>query len=214
LLAGRALFSQKGFDGTSTREIAAKSGCNMALISHYFGSKEGLLTAILQSEMRQGAPDFLAALRGAGSAADRLDRFIDLGIDHFADDGEFLRIAHRELIGSGRSSLAKLTIPMERVIQELTKQFEQLTPPGGQDLDARLTAVLLMGTMQYYFVSYPITSKLLGVESDSLKAALKQHITALFVRGFAANTLLPSHRATKNPAASGTKAPPKKRRAT
>lgn len=186
LAAGRALFSQKGFDATSTREIAAAAGCNLGLINHYFGSKEGLLVAILESEIGQGAPGFFAVLQGPGSAADQLTRFIDLGVDHFADDGEFLRIVHRELIGSARASLRNLIVPIERVIKELTKRFEEIGHAGAGDLNPRLTAVLLVGAMQYYFVSYPLTSKLLGAESDSLKTELKRHITALFVGGFAA----------------------------
>ncbi|MBN1783710.1 MAG: TetR/AcrR family transcriptional regulator [Alphaproteobacteria bacterium] len=36
------LFSQKGFDGTSIRDIATKSGVNIAAISYHFGSKENL----------------------------------------------------------------------------------------------------------------------------------------------------------------------------
>jgi TetR/AcrR family transcriptional regulator len=185
LTVGRALFSQKGFEATSTREIAAGAGCNLGLISHYFGSKDGLLAAILESEMREGAPDFLAVFKGPGTAADRLTRFIDVGIDHFADDGEFLRIVHRELIGSGRRSLGKLTAPIQRVIDELAKLFQEV---GGSrtDLDPRLTAVLLVGAMQYYFVSYPLTSKLLGAQSDALKKKLKRHIAAMFVGGYAA----------------------------
>jgi hypothetical protein len=54
-----------------------------------------------------------------------------------------------------------------------------------------MTAVLLVGTLQYYFVSYPLTSKLLGTESDALKTELKRHITALFVGGFTAGATRP-----------------------
>jgi AcrR family transcriptional regulator len=37
-----ALFAEHGFDGTSVRMIAEKSGMNIAMISYYFGSKEKL----------------------------------------------------------------------------------------------------------------------------------------------------------------------------
>jgi AcrR family transcriptional regulator len=214
LATGRALFSQKGFDATSTREIAAAAGCNLALINHYFGSKEGLLVAILESEIGQGAPDFFAVLKGPGSAADQLARFIDLGIDHFADDGEFLRIVHRELIGSARGSLRNLIAPIERVIGELTKRFEEIGHGGLGDLDPRMTAVLLVGAMQYYFVSYPLTSKLLGAESDSLKTALKRHITALFVGGFAARPIRPVDAPLKDRTPSGDSAAKRRRKRT
>ncbi|MBW0158154.1 CerR family C-terminal domain-containing protein [Sedimentimonas flavescens] len=43
--AGVALFGRQGFAATSTREIAAKAGANVASIAYYFGSKNGLREA-------------------------------------------------------------------------------------------------------------------------------------------------------------------------
>jgi AcrR family transcriptional regulator len=42
------LFSRKGFDGTSVRDIAEAAGINTAMISYYFGSKEKLMEAIFE----------------------------------------------------------------------------------------------------------------------------------------------------------------------
>ncbi|HVU85373.1 MAG TPA: TetR family transcriptional regulator, partial [Puia sp.] len=42
------LFSQKGFEGTSVRDIADEAGINTAMISYYFGSKEKLMEAIFE----------------------------------------------------------------------------------------------------------------------------------------------------------------------
>ena len=42
------LFSARGFRGTSIRDIANASGLHMSNIYHYFGSKEGLMQALLQ----------------------------------------------------------------------------------------------------------------------------------------------------------------------
>jgi AcrR family transcriptional regulator len=39
------LFGAKGFEGTSTREIAARAGANIATIAYHFGGKEGLRAA-------------------------------------------------------------------------------------------------------------------------------------------------------------------------
>lgn len=40
------LISQKGFDNTSIREISAKANVNVAMVSYYFGSKEGMMAAL------------------------------------------------------------------------------------------------------------------------------------------------------------------------
>lgn len=41
--AASTLFYQKGFDGTSVRDIAERASVNVSLISYYFNSKQGLL---------------------------------------------------------------------------------------------------------------------------------------------------------------------------
>ncbi len=41
--AASLLFYQKGFDGTSVRDIATKASVNVSLISYYFKGKQGLL---------------------------------------------------------------------------------------------------------------------------------------------------------------------------
>ena len=47
------LFAEKGFHGTSTRDLARESGMNISLISYYFGNKEGLYKAILMDFAEQ-----------------------------------------------------------------------------------------------------------------------------------------------------------------
>src|SRR5690625_6741814 len=41
--AASFLFYQRGFDGTSVRDIASRASINVSLISYYFKSKQGLL---------------------------------------------------------------------------------------------------------------------------------------------------------------------------
>ena len=47
LNAGAALFAEKGFAGTSVREICDMAGTGNNMIHHYFGSKQGLQDAIV-----------------------------------------------------------------------------------------------------------------------------------------------------------------------
>lgn len=43
LEAARALFAEKGFERTTMRAVGERAGVDPALISHYFGNKDGLL---------------------------------------------------------------------------------------------------------------------------------------------------------------------------
>ncbi|WP_019144537.1 TetR/AcrR family transcriptional regulator [Aeromicrobium massiliense] len=45
--AARRLFAERGFAGTSLRAVAREVGVDPALVSHYFGDKQGLLVATM-----------------------------------------------------------------------------------------------------------------------------------------------------------------------
>lgn len=52
--AAQRLFAEKGFAGTSMREIASASGISQPLIHYHFGSKEGLYRAVKERLIREG----------------------------------------------------------------------------------------------------------------------------------------------------------------
>lgn len=54
LRAALPLFAAKGFAKTSTREIAAAAGVNLAAISYYFGDKAGLYRAVYSDPLDCG----------------------------------------------------------------------------------------------------------------------------------------------------------------
>ncbi len=49
--AARELFADRGFERTTMRAVAARAEVDPALIHHYFGTKDGLLTAVLELPM-------------------------------------------------------------------------------------------------------------------------------------------------------------------
>jgi AcrR family transcriptional regulator len=58
LVAAEGLFTQKGFKATTLKEVSLASGANTALISYYFGGKDGLRDAVLLSQMKKAGSGF------------------------------------------------------------------------------------------------------------------------------------------------------------
>jgi len=50
LEAARESLRERGFSGTSTREIAERAGVQLSLVHYHFGSKRGVLVAVLERE--------------------------------------------------------------------------------------------------------------------------------------------------------------------
>ena len=80
-----ALFAAKGFDGVTVREIANAADVSIGLISHHFGSKEGLREAVDEDFMAQfeelialvpSAETAETASAATGPFTDRVDEWI------------------------------------------------------------------------------------------------------------------------------------------
>jgi AcrR family transcriptional regulator len=67
------LFAERGLAATSIRDIAARSRVNHGLIHRHFGSKEGLVAAVLD-HLGQHLAELLANNAEGGAVADAVDR--------------------------------------------------------------------------------------------------------------------------------------------
>lgn len=99
-----ALFSQRGFSGTRTKDIAAACGVSEAILFRHFATKEDLYQAILATyKSAAGADEWIAEMKQL--AADRDDAgFVKCLVQHIfkalADDPSFHRLMfHARLDG-------------------------------------------------------------------------------------------------------------------
>jgi len=76
LHAAQRVLVEKGFSGLTLRAIAAESGENSAMVQYYFGNKEGLVKAMIDSVFRDDQRD-AAAVMSSVASEDWLPRFVD-----------------------------------------------------------------------------------------------------------------------------------------
>ncbi|MDP9792017.1 AcrR family transcriptional regulator [Catenuloplanes nepalensis] len=74
--AARSVFADKGYDKASIRAIASAAEVDPALVHHYFGTKDQLFLAAMQSPIDPGQllPEVLAA--GPDGAGERMIRMV------------------------------------------------------------------------------------------------------------------------------------------
>ena len=88
------LFSEQGFDGTSTREIAQAAGVNEALIFRHFRTKEALFWAVLSNRVeRRGRNRRMRELvRSQGDLREVLVAIAETLLDRTEDDAAVTRL--------------------------------------------------------------------------------------------------------------------------
>jgi len=76
LAAAQRVLAAKGFGGLTLRAVARESGANSAMVQYYFGSKDGLVEAMIDSVFRDDQEE-AATIMGAVPREQRLRRFVD-----------------------------------------------------------------------------------------------------------------------------------------
>ena len=64
LSVGRAVFAERGLEGASVEEIAARAGVSKPIVYEHFGGKEGLYAEVVDSEIAALLVRFTGALSG------------------------------------------------------------------------------------------------------------------------------------------------------
>lgn len=102
LVAGRAEFAERGFEGARVDAIAERAGANKRLLYHYFGNKEDLYRAVLldaYEEIRRGER---ALSLDQYSPVDAMDRLVRFTFRHFLANPWFPRLLGTENIENAR----------------------------------------------------------------------------------------------------------------
>src|SRR3954469_8477602 len=95
------LFARKGFDGTSTRELADAAGCTMGTINHHFGNKQGLYDATVDAVYRRLRERTLDAFGHAVTGND-LYKLVELLYSIARAERDGVRFLVRQVLDHGR----------------------------------------------------------------------------------------------------------------
>ena len=76
LAAAQRVLVANGFPGLTLRAIAKESGENSAMVQYYFGNKEGLIHAMIDSAFREDQQEVAAGMRTV-KREERLPRFVE-----------------------------------------------------------------------------------------------------------------------------------------
>lgn len=140
--AAERLFAERGFEGTSVRELAASAGVNLAAVNYHFGGKEALYRAVGERLMHELRERRMTAIRRAldapGATLESVLRAFAWEIFRPLDDAAraraFTRLANREMAEprlSAEFCNENVVDPIERALEEAIRRFEPRLPSDG-----------------------------------------------------------------------------------
>jgi AcrR family transcriptional regulator len=173
----RSLFAEHGFSGASTRQIAEKAGCTVAMIGYYFGSKEGLLDQILDNYFLEAVKIYSRFDQEDESLALEFPEFKDPEIRQFCkalyEFGTYA-YAHREIhqimirdaMSGGKMLLNALVKVDNGVIPLIHKKLLQFIDDKKlpEDTDIHIVGLTLISPVTCSCISNQVATKIHGFE--------------------------------------------------
>jgi len=150
VVAALKLFASKGYDATTTREIAASAGCAEGLIHRYFKGKAGLLPALLEYRVSKEVADLAHHIRPADSFEDEYLQLVDWAVEHIWEDREFLKVViPRALLDPSFGQVLRQVGPIQRAraISARLKKFRESQALSDVEFDALVQSVSVIGFM-------------------------------------------------------------------
>jgi AcrR family transcriptional regulator len=196
--AGLKLFGSKGFDGTSTRDIAALANANIGSIAYHFGGKEGLREACaahIVDTVRNIAGQALSARSeenpvSSGPEAAKaqllatLERMASFIIAR-PEAGEIVQFVLREL----SHPTAALDIIYQGVFEpthrRLCQIWEQATGEPAESDRTKITVFTLIGQVIYFRIGREAVLRRMGwpdigaAEAEAIVNVAKDNLAAV-----------------------------------
>lgn len=116
------IFDRKGYSAASVREIAEMAGLTKPALYYHFGSKEGLLIAILDAAVREFTKTVGIAVARKGTARERLMALCEDVFSLFEVNIPIVRVAHTVFLGPVDIAPAFDLTTFERVWRESLQQ--------------------------------------------------------------------------------------------
>lgn len=148
------LFSAKGYDAVGVQEIADRSGITKPTLYHYFGSKYGLLEALLSTHYETFHSVLSEAARYEGDLPMTLYRFVNAYFTLALQDMKFYRFFMSMMYAGEESDMYRAVYPYAQ--QQLDMVTEMFLAAGDiiGNMNGRQEqyAVTFIGILNHYLL--------------------------------------------------------------
>ncbi len=158
------LFADHGYDGASTRDIAAAAKQNIAAINYYFGGKEGLYAAVLEEFFRRKHAEAGASITVAREMRDDPARTPDIILNEIRN---WLRASIMALAQENRQSQAFMRLMMREQFaptKTFKKFFARMLDPAEDPFGMLIAAYLERDpdTVETFLITHALVGPYIG----------------------------------------------------
>lgn len=147
-------FSEKGYAGTSLREIAEAARTTKPMIYYYFKSKEGLYASTLGDLLQRFADAIDRATHVGDAPPEKLRAFADAYLGYFQEQEPHIAFVVREVFGLGADIMSEFGRNLEqRIRSRLMRILEEGMQEGVfRTGDVDTCSIAIMGILNMFIL--------------------------------------------------------------
>lgn len=181
LKVAETLFAEKGFDGTSIRDISKVAKINIAMISYYFGSKERLLESLLLYSTSDLKAQLDHLVHEELEPLEKINKLIELYINRINNNKGIYRILHFEFSSEKREkSLAAFSELKKGNLKTLETIVQEGQKKGifRKEVIVPLLTPTILGTFFHFQMNKSFFEKILHLDTEEMyNNYIKTHLT-------------------------------------
>ena len=169
LQVAEKLFAEKGFDGTTIRDISKAANINIAMVSYYFGSKDKMLEALIQFRTEDLSIKIENLIKESLSPLEKMNRLIEFYISRINQNKDIYKIMHFELSSKKRMlNFESFTQVKKRNVASLRTIIKEGQDLGIFNLDVNidLIAPTILGTFFHFQMNRPYYESIFNLQND------------------------------------------------
>lgn len=175
------LFARNGFAATGMRELSREAGVNLATVNYFYGSKKGLLKAILEDYFIGLEAVLRTNLDGDGAPDAKMKRLVAALARYFDSVSDKLIIALTELPHDDPD----ITEFKAQKFRQLSGLFQGALGNAGERIPLAFLVPAIVGMTASRFLLLPVLRKALPPDAPALDfAGYPERVSNLFVDGF------------------------------
>ena len=195
VMAALQLFGRQGFDGTSTREIAAAAKANIGSIAYHFGGKAGLRLAAadyIVETIQKIAGQALVASAGSPATSAQAEAQIEAAVERMVsfmvarpEAGEIVQFMLRELSTPTEALDRIYGGVFEPVHKRLCQLWADATGGTPESETTRLSVFMCIGQVIYFRIARPAVLRRMGwadigaTEAAKIAGLAKENVAAM-----------------------------------
>lgn len=181
------VFSKKGYDGASMREIAAAARLTKPMIYYYFKNKKCLYRYLLESHIETLQRGLFSLLQSQQDPVTILSRIIDFYNETFRNNPEMFNLIQRETTGEGRFVELLTKKYFSEIHLRMTQFFKNGILQGAfrPSIHPALCSLSLVAILMFHFSQGKVVQQLLQTVFHDVYSpdAIHTHIMSLFTVG-------------------------------